>query len=77
GIAKGNLPIHKNQSFRVVGILKSTGTPVDKSAHISLEGITAIHIDINKVRNSEKGSYDSLDLTPKSVTSCLIGLKSK
>ncbi len=77
GIAKGNLPIHKNQSFRVVGILKLTGTPVDKSAHISLEGITAIHIDINKVRNSEKGSYDSLDLTPKSVTSCLIGLKSK
>ena len=73
GIAKGNLPVHKNNPFRIVGILKPTGTPVDKTIHVPLEGMVAIHtpgseqpIDVNKV-----------DLTPKSVTGCLVGLNNK
>ena len=72
GIAKGNLPLHKNNLFNVVGILEATGTPVDKTVHIPLEGITALHIPPNKRNN-----INQLDLTPISVTSCLIGLKSK
>jgi putative ABC transport system permease protein len=69
GLAQTKLPLHKQSPFRVVGILKPTGTPVDKTAHISVEGMTALHLDL-----SDKNHQD---LTPKSITSCLIGLTSK
>ena len=36
---------HDDKPFRVTGILKKTGTPVDRTVHVSLEGIEAIHID--------------------------------
>ena len=67
-VAKGNLPIHKNTPFKVVGILEPTGTPVDKTVHITLEGMTAIHVHPSK-RDG--------DLTPSSITGCFVGLKSK
>ncbi|MBU4568052.1 MAG: ABC transporter permease, partial [Alphaproteobacteria bacterium] len=35
---------HENRPFRVAGILKPTGTPVDRTVHVSLEAITAIHV---------------------------------
>ncbi len=68
GVSKSNLPLHKNKPFKIVGILKKTGTPVDKTLHIPLEGMTALHVNTTK---------DNIDLTPKSITSCLVGLKSK
>lgn len=75
GIAKSNLPVHKNRAFKVVGILETTRTPVDKSAHISLEGITAIHLNPKEIKDNK--SLLNIDLTPKAVTSCIVGLKSK
>ena len=36
---------HENKPFTVVGILATTGTPVDRSLYVSLEGITAMHVD--------------------------------
>ncbi|MDH3629758.1 MAG: ABC transporter permease [Gammaproteobacteria bacterium] len=36
---------HDEQPFRVVGILASTGTPVDRSVHVSLDGIDRMHKD--------------------------------
>ncbi len=35
---------HAEQPFRVVGILAPTGTPVDRSVHISLEATQALHL---------------------------------
>ncbi|RAP24691.1 peptide ABC transporter permease [Candidatus Marinamargulisbacteria bacterium SCGC AG-343-K17] len=77
GMAKGNLPIHKNRVFTIVGILKPTGTPVDKTVHVSLEGISAIHINWNNESKNKIENLDTMDLTPQSITGCLIGLKSK
>lgn len=37
--------MHDDKPFKVVGILKPTGTPVDRTVHVMLEGIEAIHID--------------------------------
>ncbi len=75
GLSKQPLMLHKNQVFRVVGILKSTGTPVDKTLHISLAGMQALHIKWPEGIYSS--SLDDIDLTPRSVTSALIGLASK
>jgi putative ABC transport system permease protein len=39
--------LHEEQPFRVVGVLARTGTPVDRTVHVSLEGLDAVHADSN------------------------------
>ena len=68
---------HDNHPFSVVGILKPTGTPVDRSLLVSLEGIEAIHIDFYPKSQSQEDDANADPLQPKAVTACLVGLKSK
>jgi putative ABC transport system permease protein len=42
GVAAISLVKHDDKPFTVVGILKRTGTPVDRTLHISLGGMEAI-----------------------------------
>lgn len=44
GIQEESVMDHENAPFEVAGILKTTGTPIDKSVFISLYGMEAIHI---------------------------------
>jgi putative ABC transport system permease protein len=73
---------HADKPFTVVGVLARTGTPVDRSLHISLAGMQALHLDwaagvplpgfavpADRVREH--------DLQPKTVTAALVGLKSR
>ena len=74
---------HDNRPFRVVGILKRTGTPIDRTVHVSLEAISAIHVGWEtgaKNPYAERITEEmirSFDLTPKSVTAVLAGLERK
>jgi len=73
---------HDDKPFRVVGILEKTGTPVDRTVHISLEAIEAIHIDWQSGARvpGQTMSADEvrrLQLRPKAVTAALVGLKSR
>jgi len=83
GTGKKSFLHHDDKPFKIVGILKPTGTPVDQSLHVSLEGITAMHIDWESGAPPLEGESISaeevlkLDLTPEEITSFLIGLKSK
>lgn len=46
GLTRGEgILMHDDKPFRVVGILKPTGTAIDQSLYISLYGMEAIHID--------------------------------
>jgi putative ABC transport system permease protein len=46
GVTRGEgIQMHEDKPFRVVGILKPTGTALDQSLYISLYGMEAIHID--------------------------------
>ncbi|MFT3817817.1 MAG: ABC transporter permease [Rubrivivax sp.] len=73
---------HGDKPFTVVGILAPTGTPVDRSVHIGLDGMEAIHLDwvmgvplpALAVPADKVGEHD---LTPKAVTAALVGLKSR
>jgi putative ABC transport system permease protein len=40
--------LHKDHPFRVVGILARTGTPVDRTVHVTLAGMDAVHADHNE-----------------------------
>jgi putative ABC transport system permease protein len=74
---------HENRPFRVSGILKPTGTPVDRTIHVSLEAITAIHVGWETgAKNPLADSIPtemirSFDLTPKTVTAIFVGLERK
>jgi putative ABC transport system permease protein len=73
---------HADKPFTVVGILAPTGTPVDRTLHISLQAIEALHADwIAGARlpgmalSAEQAAQR--DLTPRSVTAVLLGLKNR
>jgi putative ABC transport system permease protein len=72
---------HDDKPFAVAGVLKPTGTPVDRTIHVSLEGIEAIHIDWQdgipvQGRTVSAEQARRLDLTPKQITAFLVKLKS-
>ncbi len=73
---------HADKPFTVVGILAHTGTPVDRSVHIGLAGMEAMHLDWimgmpmpGMAVPADK--VDEHDLTPRTVTAALVGLKSR
>lgn len=73
---------HTDKPFVVTGILARTGTPVDRTVHVSLEAIEAIHLDWQGGAPIPGVSIPAefvskFDLKPKSVTALLVGLKSR
>ncbi|USD60749.1 ABC transporter permease [Vibrio sp. SCSIO 43140] len=81
GISDVGFSRHDNTPFKVVGILAPTGTPVDKTVHVSLEAIEAIHVGwesgANLGNEPSKEQLLKMDFQPKQITAMLIGLKSK
>jgi len=85
GIGEVSFVEHDDHPFRIVGILERTGTPVDRTVHVSLEAITAIHEDWQGVaaapaigaRPGEPVEPVEPDLTPASITAFLVGLQSR
>ncbi len=73
---------HDDKPFRVSGILRKTGTPVDRTLHVSLEAIEAIHVDWQQgapIPGQSVSAEDvrRMDLQPKEITAALVGLKSR
>ncbi len=81
GISDVGFSRHDNTPFRVVGILAPTGTPVDKTVHVSLEAIEAIHVGwesgANLGNNPSAEQLEAMNFQPKQITAMLLGLKSK
>lgn len=73
---------HDDKPFTVVGVLARTGTPVDRTVHVSLQALQAIHLDwaggapLPGV-NIPAEAARKFDLDPKQVTAALVGLKSR
>jgi putative ABC transport system permease protein len=73
---------HADKPFTVVGVLAPTGTAVDRTVHVSLEAITAIHLDwaggapMPGVAIPAEAAR-KFDLAPKEVTAALVGLRSR
>jgi putative ABC transport system permease protein len=82
GTGEIGLAEHADKPFTVVGVLSRTGTPVDRTVHVTLEAIEAIHLDWQggaKIPgvNIPAEYAVKFDLTPKEVTAILVGLKSR
>ena len=82
GAGKVSFVQHTDKPFRVAGILKRTGTPVDRTVHVSLEAIEAVHVDWHSgmhlpgIQVSAEKTRQ-MDLSPKVITAFLVGLKSR
>lgn len=72
---------HDDKPFTVTGVLEPTGTPVDRTVHISLAGIEAIHAGwqggspLPGVRLSADQAR-KLNFTPRAITAFFVKLKS-
>ncbi len=82
GMGDVSLAEHADKPFKVIGILARTGTPVDRTVHVSLEAMEAIHLDWQGGAPLPGLSIPAeyvrkFDLTPKEITAVLVGLKSR
>lgn len=63
GLGDVSFTQHRDKPFRVVGVLARTGTPVDRTVHVSLAAITAIH--------------ERWETGPVRITAFLVGMRSR
>ena len=81
GISDVAFSRHDNLPFKIVGILAPTGTPVDKTVHVSLEAIEAIHVGwesgANLGHTPDAETLKTFDFQPKQITAMMLGLNSK
>ena len=72
---------HDNLPFHVVGVLAPTGTPVDKTIHVSLEAIEAIHVGWESGaflgHAPSSVSLQDREFKPNQITAFLVGLNAK
>jgi len=82
GLGSTSFSLHRNNPFKVTGILATTGTPVDQTVHVSLEGIEAIHRnwqpDVTMPGSSSTNKpLHPLELEPEKITAFMLGLTSR
>ena len=82
GMGGMHMTEHADKPFTVTGILARTGTPVDRTVHIGLDAMEAIHLDWEGGApmpglSIAPSLVKKFDLTPKTITALLIGLKSR
>jgi putative ABC transport system permease protein len=83
GLGNVSFAEHDDKPFTVVGVLERTGTPIDRTVHVSLEAITAIHVDwqsgMQALPGGQVGADEAraMDLTPQSITAFMVGMESK
>lgn len=81
GTMATKLSEHDDKPFTITGILRKTGTPVDQTVFVSLQGIEAIHVDWQGgMRSALRLSADQarkMSLRPKTITAFMLGLNRK
>jgi putative ABC transport system permease protein len=83
GLGEVSFSDHEDKPFKVVGILKPTGTPIDRSLNVGLGAIEAIHVGWETGAKSPLANLMTaervrkLNLQPDELTAMIIGLKSR
>lgn len=81
GAGEVSFVTHDNRPFTISGVLARTGTPVDRTVVVSLEGIEALHVGWRDgAPPPEEISAErvlGMDLSPEEITAFLLGLKSR
>lgn len=73
---------HEDTPFQIAGVLQKTGTPVDRTVIVSIEGIEAIHVDWQGGGRRPGAATPEevirqMDLQPAAITAALVGVESR
>lgn len=74
---------HEQHPFKVSGVLARTGTPVDRTVHVLLQGLDAVHDDAaadaaaDPLAAALREDPDGARGDPVAITAFLLGLKSR
>jgi len=87
GAGDVSFSLHEDQPFRVAGVLERTGTPVDRTVHVTLEGLDAVHAQADEdafdplaaaVRAGKDEHERHAEMkTDRAITAFLVGFKSR
>lgn len=84
GVTRGEgIQTHSDKPFTISGIMKSTGTPLDRAVYICLEGLEALHVDWQdgsaptKDKMIPQNRLSKENLKIHSVTAFFVGAKSR
>lgn len=84
GVTKGEgILNHDDKPFAISGIMKATGTPLDRSVYLSLEAMEALHIDWQSGSAPTRenmiapNQLSKSNLKVSAITAFLIGTRSK
>lgn len=79
GLGAVSFKNHDDSPFTITGILAPTGTPVDKTVHVSLQGIEAMHLPPVQLKTvlQEPNNTSNPLVQPDSITAVMVGLTSK
>lgn len=81
GLVSADFSAHTNKPFVIAGVLAKTGTPVDRTVLVSLQGIEAIHVDwqggapTGLEISAEQARQFNLE--PETITAFMIGLDNR
>ena len=79
GAGEVSFALHDQHPFRVSGIIARTGTPVDRTVHVSLAALDALHEDAGAGEDPLAAIIGTRprDDTPRPITAFLVGLQSR
>ena len=83
GLGATSFVNHEDKPFTVIGVLKPTGTPIDRSVLVSLGAIESIHMGwqngtptpMSRLATPER--LRQMTLTPESITAIFVGATSR
>ncbi|WP_100642990.1 ABC transporter permease [Alteromonas facilis] len=79
GVGHTSFHHHDHSPFTVSGILAPTGTPVDQTLHVSLQGIEIMHMSESDAHamQQEWRLNQRVELQPDAISAAMLGLNSK
>jgi putative ABC transport system permease protein len=87
GAGEVSFSLHEDHPFQVIGVLARTGTPVDRTVHVTLEGMDAVHAEaaddaFDPLAAAARAGADEHEnhaekKTERAITAFLVGLKSR
>ena len=82
GAGDVSFSLHEQHPFEVTGVLARTGTPVDRTVHVSLQGLDVMHEDAAADSESDPllaamQADSGSGAEPRAITAFLVGLKSR
>lgn len=81
GLGATSFQNHNELPFKVTGILARTGTPVDRTVHVTLAGIEAIHNGWARTPAARTPTVAAIaeqgELAPQSITAFIVGMNSR